>query len=240
METLEKNLAARLAIAGPALEMAVNQTNDAERNEVMAKWNQRRQQMVDSISWEFRKLLAIQQNMLTAAKIPGFQGATIDPITIALQSKICSVMHSAFFLRNRIDEKTHLAMLKKLEEKLSKESITLPPPPPSAINSISFPPPHQQQQVPNLAPPPFPQQLPPPPPPHVHNFHLYTQPQHTMFPPPPPPTLGTFSHGHFPLPSTGETIRNQIPFAQKPPQQQPQIVSQLGQQSKKNNQSHFR
>ena len=224
-------------MAGPALKAAVEQTNDSERNEAMATWNQRQHQLLDSIAWEFRKLLTVQQSILTSVRLPGFHGPTVDSGTIVLQSKICSVMHSAFFLRNRIDEKTHLAMLKKLEEKLAKEEVTPPPPPPRAVNPIAFPPPQpQHQQHPNLPPPPFPQQGPPPPPPLPPGqaYPVYSQMQQSIYPPPMPPTMGIHTHGL-------HSMQNLAPTMQ--PQQQNKMVNSVShptQYSGQNQQSHFR
>jgi hypothetical protein len=58
--------------------------------------------------------------MLTSAKIPGFEGPAVDSAVIALQSKVCSVMHSAFYLRARVGETSHVTMLKKQCESLEK------------------------------------------------------------------------------------------------------------------------
>jgi hypothetical protein len=66
------------------------------------------------------QLLYTQQIMLTNAKIPGFDGPTVDSAVIALQSKVCSVMHSAFYLRARVGETSHVNMLKKQCESLEK------------------------------------------------------------------------------------------------------------------------
>ena len=58
--------------------------------------------------------------MLTNAKIPEFEGPTVDSAVIALQSKVCSVMHSAFYLRARVGEASHDNMLKRQCESLEK------------------------------------------------------------------------------------------------------------------------
>ena len=213
----------------------MRQTNEAERNEVMSTWNQRKQQLIDVISWEFRKLLAIQQNILTSAKLPGFTGASVDPATIAFQSKICSVMHSAFFLRDRIDEKTHIAMLTKLVEKLSKETVTPPPPLPGVSNPSSLPQPPPPQPKPNLPPPPFPPQVPPPQPlPHGQSYPLYPGVQPSMFALPPPlqPPM------NMPPP-----VLHQLPTAIPPIQQQNQGTIQIPQPNQlgiPNPPGHFR
>lgn len=44
----------------------------------------------------------------------------MDSSAIAFQSKVCSVMHSAFYLRARVGEKSHVNMLNKQLENLEK------------------------------------------------------------------------------------------------------------------------
>lgn len=185
LDLLESKLAARLSVAGPAL-VAVQQINDNERNEVMATWNQRQQQLLDNIAWEFRKLLAMQQNILTAAKLPGFYGATVEAPAIVMQSKICSVMHSAFFLRTRVGEAAHATMLSNLEDKLSKEKVTPPPPPPRQQNSnVVIPAQTYSSQHPhNMPPPPFNLPQVPPYPPYTGQQALFPAPPVLGIPPP--------------------------------------------------------
>ena len=74
--------------------------------------------MQSSIAWEFRKLLYTQQILLASAKLVGFQGPTVDSTVITFQSKVCSVMHSAFYLRARVGETSHVNMLNKQLESL--------------------------------------------------------------------------------------------------------------------------
>jgi hypothetical protein len=69
---------------------------------------------------DYIQLLYTQQIMLTNAKIPGFDGPTVDSAVIALQSRVCSVMHSAFYLRARVGETSHVNMLDKQLESLEK------------------------------------------------------------------------------------------------------------------------
>lgn len=53
--------------------------------------------------------------------MPFFQGPSVDEATILFQSKICSVLHSAFVVRGKVGEVAHRALLMKLEERLRKE-----------------------------------------------------------------------------------------------------------------------
>ena len=62
--------------------------------------------------------MAIQQQLLTKAGVPGFHGPTADENVIAMQSNICGFLHSAFFLRARVGEASHVSMLRKQEERL--------------------------------------------------------------------------------------------------------------------------
>jgi hypothetical protein len=66
------------------------------------------------------QLLYTQQIMLTNAKIPGFEGPTVDFAVISVQSKVCSVLHSAFYLRARVGETSHVNMINKQIESLEK------------------------------------------------------------------------------------------------------------------------
>jgi len=117
-EVLELNLESRASVAGGAL-AAVQHINESERNDFIAKCNQQRQHLIDYIAWQFRELLAVQQQLLTKAGLPSFDGPTVDASIIALQANVCSFMHSAFYLRARIGEKQHVAMLNSQESRLS-------------------------------------------------------------------------------------------------------------------------
>jgi len=55
---------------------------------------------------------------LTKAGVPGFDGPTTDANVIVMQSNICGFLHSAFFLRARVGEASHISMLRKQEERL--------------------------------------------------------------------------------------------------------------------------
>lgn len=137
-EALESNLEARASVAGGAL-AAVQQINEGERNDFGSKCNQQRQQLVGYIAWQFRELLAIQQQLLTKAGLPGFDGPTVDASAIALQAKVCSFMHSAFYLRTRIGEKQHLAMLKSQESRLSAALSSKKAEAPAPVPGVSLP-----------------------------------------------------------------------------------------------------
>jgi len=115
---MDADLGARLSLAGAAL-VAVQQINANERDAFIASCNQQRQHLQALIAWEFRQLLATQQQILTHTAIPGFDGPTVDAVSIYKQSAICSFLHSAFYLRNRIGEKPHVAMLKSHESRLA-------------------------------------------------------------------------------------------------------------------------
>jgi len=118
-EAMEIDLDARTSVAGGAL-AAVKQANEKERNSFNAQSESQREQLLSSSAWEFRKLLHMQQIMLTSSKLPGFEGPTVDSALILFQSKVCSVMHSAFYLRTRVGESSHVNMLNKQLESLKK------------------------------------------------------------------------------------------------------------------------
>lgn len=127
LNKLDSELDARLSVAGLA-HSAVEQMNENERDDFIANCNQQRSQKYFFLAWELRQLLAIQQQILTTAGVPEFDGPTVDKTNISIQSNICSFLHSAFFLRSRIGEERHLKMLRSLESKLS--SIKNKPIPP--------------------------------------------------------------------------------------------------------------
>ncbi len=136
---MDTDLEARLSVAGAAL-VAVQQMNAAEKMAFLASCNQQRQHLQSLIAWEFRQLLATQQQILTSAGIPEFDGATASSLSIYKQSAVCSFLHSAFFLRNRIGEEAHLAMLKSQETKLSTQQATPMPLPPGMGQDEPMPP----------------------------------------------------------------------------------------------------
>lgn len=116
-EELEASLDARLSVAGPSIEPM----NQHERMAFESNCRQQRLNVVTGVAWEFRQLLCVQQVVLTKLQVPGFDGPTVDDAAMKLQAKICSYLHSAFFLRNRIGLGPHVAMLKKQVERLDKE-----------------------------------------------------------------------------------------------------------------------
>jgi len=118
-EAMEVDLDARASVAGGAL-AAVQQANEKERNSFTAQSEDQRKQLLAYGAWEFRKLLYTQQIILSSAKLPGFEGPTVDSAVIVFQSKVCSVMHSAFYLRARVGETSHVNMLTKQRESLEK------------------------------------------------------------------------------------------------------------------------
>lgn len=182
-EVVEAELDARASVAGGAL-AAVQQANEKERNSFIAQNEAQREQLLSASAWEFRKvksmkchdflspsypilicvyldtgayysqLLYIQQIIMASAKLPGFEGPTVDSAVIAFQSKVCSVLHSAFYLRARVGETSHVNMLNKQLESLEKYIET----------AVKNEPAEQPQfQVPFQMPPPPQFQLPPPP-----------------------------------------------------------------------------
>ena len=136
MEALEATLESRASVAGTAALAAVQMVNEAEKTNFLAGCNQIRQQLVDGHAWQFRELLAVQQQLLTRANLPGFDGPTVDASSIAMQANVCAFMHSAFFLRARIGENQHLAMLKSQEKRLVEAIKSAP--------SQALQPPYQQ------------------------------------------------------------------------------------------------
>lgn len=155
VQRMDTDLEARLSVAGAAL-AAVQQINANEKHAFVTTCNQQRQHMQALIVWEFRQLLATQQQILTDAGLPEFHGPTIDSVAMYKQSMICSFLHSAFYLRSRIGEKAHVAMLKSQEARLRNQPVTPMPLPvePMDYSSLSLAPhqlhPQQQQQQYNL------------------------------------------------------------------------------------------
>lgn len=205
MEELDKRLETRLSVAGAA-SSAVQQMNENERNAFQQSCFQQREDVLNSIAWDFRKVrnacrgrqhsqstwfphkntrfsqlqvLCAQQQILTTLRIPGFDGPTIDTSELELQKRLCSYLHSAFYLRSRIGEAAHEAMLKSQAERLKKDvesaSVTLQPPP-------SYP-----VQMPPQPPTMYPQQ--PPMQPVVYMQQQYPSHAMPMMPPGPPPNV---------------------------------------------------
>lgn len=194
MEELNDSLETRLSVAGAA-SSAVQQLNDNERSAFQQSCFQRRQEALNSIAWDFRnvrivcaliitsittfsclsqyqslaavsKLLCAQQQVLTKMQVPGFDGPTVDANTLQLQSRLCSYLHSAFYLRARIGEAPHQTMLKSQAERLKSELASQPETPqPSEPSLPPLPPP----------PPPFPLLQMPPQPMYSPAFPQYSQ-----------------------------------------------------------------
>lgn len=77
------------------------------------------------------QLLVQQHQILTYAGVPGFNGPTIDPSALYIQSCVCSFLHSAFYLRSRIGDKQHISMLIGNEKKLAAQPVLPIPLPPT-------------------------------------------------------------------------------------------------------------
>ena len=171
-EKLNAKLDERLSVAGAA-EAAVRQMNETERHSFQSNCNQQRQNVLSGIAWEFRQLLWIQQQLLSKLKVPGFDGTTVDASALEFQARVCSYLHSAFYLRQRVGENAHVQMMKSQGERLKQQlqkkpkstgrtkpsrfaSATPPPPPPSqpqyAYPIPPLPPPQPQQQPYMVAP----------------------------------------------------------------------------------------
>mmetsp|Transcript_25643 Transcript_25643/g.46319 ORF Transcript_25643/g.46319 Transcript_25643/m.46319 type:complete len:386 (+) Transcript_25643:509-1666(+) len=195
MDELDADLETRLSVAGAA-SSAVKQMNDNERNAFQQTCYQQRQEALNTIAWDFRNLLCTQQLILTKLQIPGFDGATVDANALELQSRLCSYLHSAFYLRARIGEGPHQAMLRSQAERLRSE-----------IESQSTQPPVESNVPPPL--PPFPMQP--------------QQPQVPVYSPAYPQYLSYFQQQQFPgqpihmMPPPGGA---QAPVQQPPNMQQ--------------------
>ena len=162
-ETLESNLATRASVAGGAM-AAVQQANEQERNQFYMQCSVQREQLLAFSAWEFRKLLYTQQIILTNAKLPYFDGPTVDSASINAQAKVCSILHSAFYLRDRVGEENHMKMITKQFENLQQIASTVIKEEPVQQQYSTQPQIQLQQQQPMMY-----QQLPPnfPPPPPV-------------------------------------------------------------------------
>ncbi|EJK48221.1 hypothetical protein THAOC_33001, partial [Thalassiosira oceanica] len=172
-ETMEHDLTARASVAGGAL-AAVQEANARERVSFQKQVAAQRQQILSSSAWGFRKLLYTQQILLSSIKLPGFDGPTVDGSSIAFQSKVCSILHSAFYLRAKVGEASHAKMLKNQVDALEKMIQSQPAKPAQLdVQPPQFSAPQQQphfpfqqqpiaqyQNVPDFSvpPPPFQQQ----------------------------------------------------------------------------------
>lgn len=138
---------------------AIQQTNQIERDDVQKQWKDRQKKFVGSIAWEFRKLLHVQQLILGSCNLPHFTpqshvpGHTgiangsillsVDPIVIKKQSRVCKILHSAFYVRAKVGKEPHCEMLAKKEATLMTE---IPTPPPTVTLSSSSTRHHQKSQ----------------------------------------------------------------------------------------------
>jgi hypothetical protein len=158
METIEGALEARLSVAGAA-SGSVRQMNDNARQEFQLNCGCRRQNLLVAIAWQFRQLLSVQQQILSKMMVPGFEdGLTVDGGALDLQSRVCSYLHSAFFLRNRVGEEPHVNMLKSHLKSLQKEwenpTTNLVPPGYAVPQGLPPLPPTYASIMPQLPPPP--------------------------------------------------------------------------------------
>jgi len=211
MKVLESNLDARLSVAGPA-RGAVEQMNANERKGFEASCSNRRRQLLDKIAWDFRQILCIQQLVLTQMKVPGFDGPTVDSTALEFQSRICSLLHTAFFLRKNLGEDTHKATLKSSAARLKRDSNRSPVPRASTTTSRS--PPRSPVRSPVRSPIPGAASLAPPPPQHMPpplygDPMVYPQQQQQQQPPLPQPGYPMQPMAYPPMaPQQNHTVQN--------------------------------
>jgi hypothetical protein len=128
LKTLKERHNVQLSVAGAA-EDAIRTMHETERRTFEANCQQRRQKIVEESAWKFRELLWIQQQFFTKLKIPGFAGTTVDASELEFQARVCSYLHSAFFLRKRIGEQAHVKMLETQRKRLEDIQNTVGSPP---------------------------------------------------------------------------------------------------------------
>ena len=182
---LEARLDERLSVAGAA-EAAVRTMNETEQQAFQANCNQQRVTVVSGIAWDFRVLLWQQQQFFSKLKIPGLERITVDEAELEYQARVCSYLHSAFFLRQRIGEKAHVSMLKSQQERLQQlvEEATANGGgeprvfPPASSSTLRQQPPQYHSAPPQYA------GIPPPPPPPPISGYGYQQQQHQQPPQP--------------------------------------------------------
>ncbi len=190
---LQARLEERLSVAGAA-EAAVRTMNQQELQSFENKAQDERRELWNKLAWEARQLQWASQQILNKLQIPGFvndnnnntAGTTVDDSQVQEQARVCSYLHSAFFLRKRIGDKAHDTMLQSQLERL-KQYV-------AQGNRSRTPPPSQVLvPYPHLPPPlPYGAGMLPPPPPPPQGMVAYPgyPPQQTMiYPPqyPPPP-----------------------------------------------------
>lgn len=170
---LQARLEERLSVAGAA-EAAVRTMNQQELHGFENKAQVDRRELWNTLTWEARQLQWASQQVLNKLQMPGFvggnitAGTTVDDSQVQEQARVCSYLHSAFFLRKRIGDKAHNTMLQSQLERL-KQYV--------AQGSRSRTPPPLSVPYPNLPPPPppygVPGMLPPPPPPPLQGMVGY-------------------------------------------------------------------
>lgn len=194
--------------------------NDNERKAFEASCAERRQELLTRYAWDFRNLMCVQQIILQKLEIPGFDGPTVDVPTLEFQSNICSLLHTAFFLRKNLGEEQHKKMLETQRERLKKGRNSHSPKPGSLTppRGISPVPPHMGLPPavpvghfggPPPPPPPPPQPMygqPPPPPNYPMGYNT------TLIPPGMPPMQQLP-----PLPPNQQMIPPPTHFSQQPP-----------------------
>lgn len=140
-EQFEGVLEARLSGASSndniTLKAAVEQMNRNERNSFQSTCSTKRLTLLQKIAWEFRRILYIQQIILSQLNVPGFtsndnhtkggddddgsSSTTVDTAALQLQSLVCKYLHSAFYIRNRMGTAPHESMLRSQLKRLEKE-----------------------------------------------------------------------------------------------------------------------
>lgn len=93
--------------------------------------------------------------MLSSSKVPGFTGPAVGYEVLLFQSKVCSVLHSAFYLRQRVGETSHVNMLNKQLESLEKFMSTTVKTESTERQQLELPPPPQYPPPPMMPPPQF-------------------------------------------------------------------------------------
>lgn len=198
-QELQMRLDERLSVAGAA-EAAVRMMNDQERHVFVRNAQDEHRALWSKLAWEARQLQWASQQVLNKLQMPGFiddsnhvAGTTVDDSEVQMQARVCSYLHSAFFLRKRIGDKAHETMLSSQLERLkqyvaevaAKMESQTPPPPiiPLLPQSTMLPPPPygmmmSSQQQPQMYPP-------PPPPPQMGYPPMMGYPQQQQYPPPP-------------------------------------------------------
>uniref|UniRef100_A0A7S3P7M0 Uncharacterized protein n=1 Tax=Amphora coffeiformis TaxID=265554 RepID=A0A7S3P7M0_9STRA len=204
----EAEFASRRSVAQAAQQQAVEHIIQQERHALQQHVGAERQKLLQEMAWQSRRLLCAQQVILQKLQIPTFEeGPTVDPNRLEWQAKVCSYLHSAFYLRNRIGETTHVSMLQsqcnKLlnEQQKQQQQEKQPPPLPEDTSNAMY-----NNQPGGFYPPSMPP--PPPPPPRYGQPPVYggggyhapypgmmptpQQPPQYGGPPPPPPPPGSY------------------------------------------------